>query len=511
MTLLAALPVVAVLVLMLGFGWPAARAGVVAAVGTAVLAVAAFDFGRDPAAPFDAAEGLVGALAEAGFIALTIVAIIGPALGIHHLQMATGATPMLDSALRRLTPDPRAAALLIAWFFALFMEGAAGFGTSVALAAPFLVAAGFTPVTAVVAAMIGHVVGVSFGAIGTPVAAQAAISGLGLQELAGPTANYHVLLGGLLALVVTRLVAGPDGSVPWRLGVAAGVAFLVPYGLVARFVGPELPTLAGAVLGTAGFVVADRWTRARAATPGVTPPAGRRSGGEEGGIDGRRLAVAAAPYLVLIVVVLVTRLVPPVEDALRSVEVDWELFGAFSGSVQPLYHPGVLLTVAFLLGAAIQRAPAGQVGGAVRTATRQLATVTVALVSMVTIARLMSQSGMTADLADAAAGSGAAWPVIAPLVGALGTFVTGSATASNVLFTELQVDTAQARDLAVTTMLGAQGFGAAAGNAIAPHNIVAAAATVGLGGRESEILRRTLPVTLAYLALGGLVAFGLTR
>jgi lactate permease len=504
-TLLAAVPVLAVLVLMLGLGWPAARAGVVAAVATAVLAVASFGYGAGDD-PFGVAEGLVGALAEAGFIALTIVAIIGPALGIHHLQMATGATPMLDAALRRLTPDPRAAALLIAWFFALFMEGAAGFGTSVALAAPFLVAAGFAPVTAVVAAMIGHVVGVSFGAIGTPVAAQAAISGLAPQELAGPTAIYHVALGWLLALVVVRLVAGPDGPVPWALGVAAGVTFLVPYGLVAELVGPELPTLAAAVLGTAGFVVvANQWSRSRRATPDVAPPA------PAAGVDGRRLAVAAAPYLALIVVVLVTRLVPPVEDALRGVVVDWELFGAFSGSVEPLYHPGLLLTLAFLVGAAVQRASGAQVGGAVATALRQLATVSVALVAMVTIARLMSQSGMTADLADAAAESGPAWPLISPSVGALGTFVTGSATASNVLFTELQVDTAEARELAVTTMLGAQGFGAAAGNAIAPHNIVAAAATVGLGGRESEILRRTLPVTLAYLVLGGAMAFLLTR
>ncbi|HSL59668.1 MAG TPA: L-lactate permease [Acidimicrobiales bacterium] len=502
MTLLAALPVLMVLVLMLGLRWPAARAGVVAAVATVVLAVTAFDFGRDAGDPFGVTEGLIGVVAEAGFIALTIIAIIGPALGIHHLQSATGATPMLDSALRRLTPDPRAAALLIAWFFALFMEGAAGFGTSVALAAPFLVAAGFAPVTAVVAAMLGHVVGVSFGAIGTPVAAQAAISGLSGSELAGPTAIYHAAIGWVLALVVVRLVSGPDGPVPWRLGLAAGVAFLVPYAVVAQLVGPELPTLAGAVLGTAGFVVvANRWSPA---TPDEPAP-------ERAGDEGRRVAVAAAPYLVLIVAVLLTRLVGPVEDALRGVVVDWELFGAFSGSVEPLYHPGLLLTVAFLLGAVVQRASTGQVAGAIADATRQLVAVTVALVSMVTIARLMSQAGMTADLADAAAQAGSAWPLISPVVGALGTFVTGSATASNVLFTELQVDTATARELAVPTMLGAQGFGAAAGNAIAPHNIVAAAATVGLGGRESEILRRTLPVTLAYLALGGAVAFVLTR
>ncbi len=497
-TLLAALPVLAVLGLMLGLRWPAARAGVVVALGTSVLAVVAFDFGRDDSV-FNIDEGLVGVLAEAGFITLTIVAIIGPALGIHHLQSATGATPMLEAALRRISPDPRVVALLIAWFFALFMEGAAGFGTSVALAAPFLVAAGFAPVTAVVAAMIGHVVGVSFGAIGTPVAAQVAISGISGLDLARSTALFHVLLGWIMALVVLRLITADRGEpTPWRIGLLAGVSFLVPYWLIAAVVGPELPTLGGAVLGTAVFIVV---VRGRSVATDDAEP---------GGSSGRSVVVAAAPYLALITVVLVTRLVAPIEDALRSVTVDWELHSTFTGSIMPLYHPGLLLTAAFVVGAVVQGARPSQVAGAFVAATRQLATVAVALVSMVTIARLMSQSGMTADLADAAAQTGAAWPLISPVVGSLGTFVTGSATASNVLFTELQIDTAAARELDVTTMLGAQGFGAAVGNAIAPHNIVAAAATVGLAGRESEILRRTLPVTAAYLVLGGVLALVLT-
>jgi lactate permease len=500
--LLAALPVLAVLGLMLGLRWPAARAGVVVALGTAVLAVVAFEFGRADS-PFGIGEGLVGILAEAGFITLTIVAIIGPALGIHHLQSTTGATPMLETALRRISSDPRVVALLIAWFFALFMEGAAGFGTSVALAAPFLVAAGFTPVSAVVAAMIGHVVGVSFGAIGTPVAAQMAISGLSGLDLARSTALFHVLLGWIMALVVLRLItADREEPTPWRIGLLAGVSFLVPYGLIASFVGPELPTLGGAVLGTAVFIVVIR----RATGSSSAAPDHR----DLEASSGRSVAVAAAPYLALIAVVLVTRLVPPIEDALRSVTIDWQLHSSFTGSVMPLYHPGLLLTAAFLIGAIVQGARRSQVADAFVAATRQLATVTIALVAMVTIARLMSQSGMTADLADAAAQTGAAWPLISPVVGSLGTFVTGSATASNVLFTELQIDTAAARELDVTTMLGAQGFGAAVGNAIAPHNIVAAAATVGLAGRESEILRRTLPVTAAYLALGGVLALVLT-
>ena len=123
------------------------------------------------------------------------------------------------------------------------------------------------------------------------------------------------------------------------------------------------------------------------------------------------------------------------------------------------------------------------------------------------LARVMVHAGMIELLAEAAAtGAGPAWPVIAPLVGALGTFITGSATASNILFTDLQAATAGNLSLPVPPPLGAQGFGAAVGNMICPHNVVAAGATVAIGGREGDVPRRTLWVALASVALGGLLA-----
>lgn len=498
---IAAVPVLLVLVLMIGFGWPAARAGVVTAIFTLVLALVVFDFGGADD-PFGAPEGIFGVLAEAAFISLTVVGIIGPALGIHHLQERTGATARLRSALAQLHPDPRVGALLIAWFFALFMEGAAGFGTPVALAAPFLVAAGFQPVTAVTAALIGHAAGVSFGAVGTPVAAQLAIVDVDALELARATATYHLALGWILLSVVVVLVgrAFPDEPLPWRWGVLAGILFFVPFGLVAVFVGPELPTLGGALVGVIVFALVATWHRGHAAD---REPAQLAD-------DEMSVARAAAPYLVLVGLVLLTRLVTPLRDALEGVLIEWRTDGGFNGSVRPLVHPALLLTLAFVVGAVVQGASTRTVRDAFWTATRRLGPVVVALLAMVTIARTMSNAGMTTELAAAAATTGAAWPLFAPAVGALGTFVTGSATASNVLFTELQQSTAEAADLPVTPLLGAQGFGAAVGNIVCPHNIVAAVATVGLTGQEGLVLRRTLPTAAIYVALGGGVALLLT-
>jgi lactate permease len=227
----------------------------------------------------------------------------------------------------------------------------------------------------------------------------------------------------------------------------AGGSFLVPSFLLSRYVGPELPTLDGALIGGLLFVAVLRWTHRRVPVavagggagsappdpgPGGSPVPGVEPGGSPA--SGADLVRAAAPYLVLVALVLVTRLIAPLRAALTSVTVSWES-GAFAGSVQPLHHPGTMLLAAFVLGALIQRA--------------------------------------------------------------VGTFITGSATASNILFTDLQQATAVNLSMPVPPLLGAQGFGAAAGNMICPHNVVAASATVAISGREGEVLRRTLGVALA--------------
>jgi lactate permease len=124
---------------------------------------------------------------------------------------------------------------------------------------------------------------------------------------------------------------------------------------------------------------------------------------------------------------------------------------------------------------------------------------------MLMLSRLMVHAGMIDSLAAAAAGVGPAWPLLAPFVGVLGTFITGSATSSNILFTEFHVTTADKVNLPAANLVAAQGFGAAIGNIMAPHNIIAGSATVGLTGREGEVMARTARPCLIYATLGGLV------
>lgn len=523
LTLLAALPVLLVLLLMTVLRWSAARAGLVTGALTLVLAVAAFGFGGPDGGTADPdqvspglAFSLAGVVAEAGFIALTILGIVGPALGIHVLQRSTGAAARLRLALAVLHPDPRLGALLVAWFFALFLEGAAGFGTPIALAAPFLVAAGMSPVAAVAAALVGHAAGVSFGAVGTPLLAQSTIA-QPVVDAATPAAlaqavvPYQAALGWILLVVLIVIIGraynNTRGLIGW--GVLAWATFFVPYTLIAWFVGPELPALGGALIGALIFSVVLAWRRERAEVKaGAHHP---HPDAEEVVMAEFSVLRAAAPYLVLVGIVLVTRLIPPLREALQSVVIAWELPGGFAGSVQPLYHPTMLLTVAFVAGALIQRASWRRIRIAVVTATLQLGPVLLALLGMITIARTMSASGMTAELALAAASVGVAWPLLAPAVGVFGSFITGSATASNLLFTDLQVSTAQQLGAPPLPLLGAQSYGAAIGNLIAPGNIVAAVATVSLTGREGEVLRRTLPWVALCTVLGGVLALVFTQ
>lgn len=295
----------------------------------------------------------------------------------------------------------------------------------------------------------------------------------------------------MLVLVLMRMAGAPFAPRSLGWGLVAGGCFLVPFVAFAMLAGPELPTLGGALVGAVVFVVIMRH-RARA------------DGGNERvpGLD--TLWPAIAPYLVILTLVLATRLIDPLRSALTGMEVGWTLHESFRGTFQPLYHPGTILFLGFVLGG-LATGRVAHLLPAMAAAAARLLPVAAALVAMLAMSRLMVHSGMIAALAEGAAHSGAAWPLLAPAVGVLGTFVTGSATASNILFSQFQLTTAGALGLSATTMVAAQGFGAAIGNTIAPHNIIAGAATVGMQRREGDVLVRTVGICTAYAAAGGLL------
>lgn len=508
--LLAALPLALTLGLMLRRGGSAAQAGALGLALALLLAFTAFGFG----AQHGALPALLGVGAEALFHTASILWILWPALALYQHQQSGGVLDALQGQLARISPRPGVQVLLLGWFLALFLEGAAGFGTPAAIVAPLLLALGVPAVQAVVIALLGHAAGVVFGALGTPLVAQAAVTGQPVASLAGPTALLNAGAATALMLALYRVAgegaeagttatAGLDLRVPAGAALLALLAFLLPQIGLALTLGPELATLAAAGFGLAVFAVWQRGQRASARSGEPSPAA----------LDRPSLARLLAPYLVLIVLVLLLRGLPELDALLRQLHWSWTLPGGFAAELHPLLHPGSLLLLALLIGCRVQARPLASLRPALAASARRLLPVALALFAMLALARLMLHAGMVEALQTGLAASvGGAWPWVAPALGALGSFVTGSATASNLLFGALQAETAAELGLPVVWLLAGQSVGAAIGNIVCPHNLIAAAAAVGLAGRESELLRRTLPACLAVLLLTGatlaaLVAF----
>src|SRR5262252_1299475 len=358
--LIATVPLVLIVLVMAAWGWSAANAGLVGFVAAVVGAVGFFGFGTSIHGEQGIAGALIGTGAEAVFSTVDILWIILPALSLYELQQRSGAIDAIRTGLVRLSSDKTLLAIIIAWFFAPFIEGAAGFGTPIALAAPLLVSLGFTPVVAVTLPLIGCVTGTSFGALGTPIFAQADVSGISGTSIAPPTALLHASLAPLLVLSIVFIAGTGRFQAKYAAwAIVAAVCFVLPYLALAAWVGPELPTIGGALAGGSAFAFVLRRTHAQQA----------------GTLDARSLAIAALPYVVLVGLILVTRLIPQIRDPLRQVVLEWALPGPFGGRIEPLYHPGTMLFAGFLFGGLLQGRKPAELASAVAAAACRLAPV----------------------------------------------------------------------------------------------------------------------------------------
>ena len=236
----------------------------------------------------------------------------------------------------------------------------------------------------------------------------------------------------------------------------------------------------------------------------------------------RRMSIAAAwaPYVVMAVLLVGSRAILPVKTFLQGLAIPFnDILGTgISTTVQPFYSPAFLLILASLFAYALHRMNRKQIAETWKVSGKQLAGTAVALLFAVPLVRVLIQSGpelnasglssMPVTMAEgAAAVGGSSWPFIAPFIGALGAFVAGSNTVSNLTFAQFQFSTGNAIGVNPEQVVAAQAVGGAGGNPIAIHNIVAAAATVGLLGREGDLLRKTIIVTLYYCVAAGTISY----
>jgi len=547
LTIAALAPLLTVFLLLVLARWPATRAMPLAfavAVGMGLFA-----WGMTP-------RVVAAASLRSLMISLSLLWIILPALALFYTLRETGGMAAIRAGFLDISPDARVQALVVAWLFGSFMEGAAGFGTPALVAGPLLVALGFPPLAACASALIIQSTPVTFGGAGTPI-----LIGMGealnvppvmqmveaspisydafIAAIGARAATVHAVCGLLvpfLLLAVLGRLFGPDRSARtalslWPFALFSGLAFVVPYVAVAWLLGPEFPSLLGSLIALAIVVPAARRGFLLGNQPVWTfdpveswPPewgggaATGSAGAPEADAGDLGLLRAWSPYLVAAALLVLTRLTAlPLRGALESVTVSWDniLGTPLSQSVQPLYLPGTVLALAALATPLLHRRPLARSvrrawGGAAAT----LAKPTLALIFAVALVRVFIDSSvnqvglqsMPIYLAERLASSaGAAWPFFAPWVGAMGAFVAGSNTVSDLMFAVFQFGVAAAAGLPIVLVLALQAVGGAAGNMITVHNVVAASATVGLVGEEGTLIRITLLPMMVYLVLAGIL------
>jgi lactate permease len=514
--ILSALPIALILVLMVGMRWGAAKAG--PAGWFAAMLLAAWRFGAG-------LQLLALAQVKALLLTLDVLLIIWAAFRLDRVADEAGGIAVLARAMPKLTADRGMQALLIGWAFASFLQGVGGFGVPTAVTAPILVGLGFPPLAAVVVPSLGHAWSVTFGSLGSSFQALMASSGLAGQVLAPASA-------GLLGLAcfgsgITAAHAAAGGRAVRRLALtilllgstmAAAQYLAATHGLwnLAGFLGG----LAGLVVGT---LLARRHAGERAAADGGPGDGDAGQLQEVPGPSRRELTLALSGYLALVALTLVIQLVEPVGDWLGGVvlQVPFPELTTASGYVTPagfgriiapFRHGGAILgysaLVAYLLywRAGLYSARAGRriLSGTLR----QVLPSSLGIAALVAMAVVMAHAGMTEILAHGlATGFGGAFALVSPWIGALGAFMTGSNTNSNVLFGLLQTRTAELLGYSLPLVLAAQTAGGAVGSIFAPTKIVVGASTAGLAGQEGLILRRLLLYCVPFIAVLGLVTW----
>ncbi|WP_417606687.1 L-lactate permease [Oceanimonas baumannii] len=542
LALLAFSPILLAAVLLVGLQWPAKRAMPLAFILTVVIALLVWDM-TGTRVLASTLQGLV--------ISISLLWIIFGAILLLNTLKHTGAITTIRNGFTAISPDRRVQAIIVAWCFGCFIEGASGFGTPAAVAAPLMVALGFPALGAVLMGMMIQSTPVSFGAVGTPIivgvttgldnaAINTTLSAAGsgwpayLQTVTTNVAITHAIVGILMPLFMCMMLTrffGKEKS--WKQGleilpfaIFSGLAFTVPYALTGILLGPEFPSLIGGLVGLAIVVTAARkgflvpkhtfdfpdekdWP-----TEWLGSLAIHKEDLQKKPIG---LALAWFPYLLLPALLVLSR----TSDSFKGLLTSWNIAfsnllgeAGISAGVQPLYLPGGILVFVSLVAVLTQTRSLRDLGPAIHESSKTLIGAGFVLMFTVPMVRIFINSGVNeADLASmpvmaaqvAADLVGGFFPAISGVIGALGAFIAGSNTVSNMMFSQFQFEVAQTLGMSTAMIVALQAVGAAAGNMIAIHNVVAASATVGLLGREGTTLRKTALPTLYYLVAIGVI------
>jgi lactate permease len=534
-SLVGLLPLLTIFVLLGALRWKAHWAGLTALAVAIVVAVAAFGM------PVGLAvlAGTQGAV----FGLFPIMWIVFNAIWLYQVTVVSGRFEDLRAAFHLISDDPRAQAIIIAFCFGGLLEALAGFGAPVAITGVMLMALGFSAIRAAVVVLLANTAPVAFGAIGTPIITAGTLTGIPYTEIGAYVGRQTPILAFIVPLLLVLLVDGMRGvRQTWPVALAVGVTFAVVQFLSSNYLSVELTDIVAALAGLAAAVVFLKiWTpqggeEAAARLHGeheaelsasqdgrTSPPSGGVQTRQEQhlalveraeGLTRGRMIMAFFPYLLVIVVFSLAKLWAPVKHSLAAsdVKVPWpgldgNVFNSAGKQVtatvynfQWLSNPGTLLLICGFIVALVYRVPIGRaLRELVDTAVKlRWAFLTVACV--LALAYVMNLSGQTITIGTWIAGTGAAFAFLSPILGWLGTAVTGSDTSANALFATLQQTAAQEAGIDPTLLVAANTSGGVVGKMISPQNLTIAATAVGIVGREADLFRKTVLWSIGLLA-----------
>ena len=509
--IIAFVPILLLFILMLGFKMAGHKSAFISLVITILLALFVAPQMRFTPETFTTA-GVGWALVEGILKAIfPILIIILMAIFSYDVLVESKGIEVIKEQFSSFSDDRGITVLMLVWGFGGLLEGMAGFGTAVAIPAAILISLGYKPLFSALVALIANTVPTGFGAVGVPVITlcnEVAPGGTASSETICQISSYTVLqLSPLFIILPFIILMLTDHSrrawlknallAVWVGGISVGVQYVV-----AHYLGAETPAIIGSVAAILAIIAYARLFAPK-----------KKTGNEQHYTFGETLKAWSVYLFILFFVLVSGPLFPDINQFLKTHLV--------SRIALPIYPEGTYFTFGWISNAGLMLFLGTLIGGLIQGLTlRQLLMVlartvvklrktVLTIISLIALVSIMNYSGMIMVIASAlATTTGAFYPLFAPLIGAVGTFVTGSDTSANILFAKLQANVASQLNYADPNWLvAANTTGATGGKMISPQSIAIATAACDMQGKDGEILRSALPYAVMYIIVGGLMVF----
>lgn len=528
--LVALIPIIFFLVTLGVLGWRAYIAGFSTTLLAMVLAIVVFKM----PIPQAVMSGVNGFLYGLWPIAWIIIA----AVFLYKLSVNSGQFNVIRDSILTITADQRILVILVGFCFGAFLEGAAGFGAPVAITAALLAGIGLRPIYAAGLCMIANTAPVAFGALGIPIITAGKVSEIDPHVIGQMAGHQLPFLSLLVPLFIVFLMDGKRGvKETWPAAIVAGASFALTQWASATFLGPQLPDITSALV---SLVVTALFLKVWQPKHVLTVEAAAKEAGEYDESkfvkfeqhSAGKIVRAWTPFLFLVIFVIIWT-----HDAFKALFKDegplaWLVFQwkipmlhELVEKTAPIVAENTPMAAVFkfdiisstgtaILFAALLTIPVYRMSLKASTDTfvetlKEMKWSIVTIGCVLAFAYVMNFSGMAVTMALALAKTGTLFPFVAPLIGWIGVFLTGSDTSSNALFCNLQAITAQQVNASLATpiegldilLVASNTTGGVTGKMISPQSISIACAAVGLVGRESELLRFTLKYSFLFIAI----------